>query len=352
MAPPAPDVLRCGVANAARSVSRWRTLLYVAGTLFTLTFAIAVAGVWFWRDIHSPGSLPLGGALVVIQPGQSFRQAAARLQAAQVIRHSWTVRLWARWWGLDRQLRSGDYSFDHALTPIEALQVLRSPGAGRHRVTIPEGSTVVDVAQALASACFGGADQFVCVARDPSFLLSLDLPASGLEGYLFPDTYAFTWSTNPVDILTAMVARFREQAAGLEEQRVAAGLSTHEMVTVASIIEKETGLGPERALVSAVFRNRLRTGMPLQADPTAVYGRESHVVPSATDLDLDSPYNTYLHEGLPPGPICNPGRAALEAALAPASVDYLYFVARADGTHAFARTHAEHNRNVAQLRQH
>jgi UPF0755 protein len=288
--------------------------------------------------------------MVFVHDGQPFAAIARELEAAGVVRSRWTLRLWARWSGGDRQVHSGDYRFDGPLTAVEVLDRFRVPGNGLHRVTIPEGSTLREVAELFAAAGFAAGDQFLCVAQDPGVLAALDLPASGAEGYLFPDTYSFAWSTSPADILLAMVQRFREQAAALEARRRTAALSEPDMVTLASIIEKETGVAHERSLVAAVFRNRLRVGMRLQADPTAIYGRAGRGAPSAADLDVDSPYNTYLHQGLPPGPICNPGDAALAAAIAPAAVDYLYFVARGDGTHAFARTLAEHNQNVGRLR--
>jgi UPF0755 protein len=274
------------------------------------------------------------------------------LQSAGVVRHAWGLRLWARWQALDRLVRPGDYRFDRALAPIEVLGLLRSPMAALHRVTIPEGSTLNQVATLLANAGFGGADQFLCLARDPTFLLSLDVPTTGLEGYLFPDTYAFGWNTPPEDILAAMVERFRHEAAPLQARRLDAGMSEADMVILASIIEKETGAAAERPLVSAVFHNRLQRGMPLQSDPTATYGRDVRGRPTASDIAVESPYNTYLRTGLPPGPICNPGGASLNAALRPANVPYLYFVSRNDGTHVFSRTLNEHNRAVARFQRH
>jgi UPF0755 protein len=248
---------------------------------------------------------------------------------------------------LDRLVRSGEYRFDRPHSPLEVLAVLRSPSAAVHRETIPEGATGADVAATLAAAGFGGADHVQCLARDPSFLMDVNVPASGLEGYLFPDTYAFAWSAAPEEILRTMVRRFREQADAVAPARAAARMSEQEMVILASVIEKETGAAPERPVVSGVFHNRLRIGMALQSDPTAVYGRPDVDRPTAADLKVDSPYNTYRHTGLPPGPICNPGRAALEAAVAPAEVPYLYFVSHNDGTHEFSETLAEHNRAVA-----
>jgi len=290
--------------------------------------------------------------MVSVAPGEPFRTTTTRLQAAGVVRHAWVLRLWARWRGLDRLIRSGDYRFEQPLSPIEVLAVLRSPTAALHRVTIPEGSTLEQIAALFANAGFGGSDQFLCLSHDPGFLLSVDVPASGLEGYLFPDTYSFPWSTPPEGILAAMVDRFREQTAALQALSLDAGMSEEDMVVLASLIEKETGVAEERALVSAVFHNRLQLGMPLQSDPTAMYGRDIHGPPTAADMAVDSPYNTYLHLGLPPGPICNPGLASMQAALTPAKVPYLYFVARNDGTHAFSRTLEEHKRAVAHFQRH
>jgi peptidoglycan lytic transglycosylase G len=324
-------------------MKRWAT------GIVTLILLGCTSTYWFWEDLNTPAPLPPGGAVVSIAAGEAFRAISARLQAVGVVRHGWVVRVWARWTGVDHLVQSGEYRFDRPLSPIEVLAMLHLPTAALHRVTIPEGSTVNQVTELLAAAGFGGADQFLCLARDLRFLLSVDAPAGGIEGYLFPDTYAFAWSTPPEQILTAMVERFREQTAALQTRRLDAGLTEEQMVTLGSLIEKETGAANERALVSAVFHNRLQLGMPLQSDPTAMYGRDVHGAPKAADLTVESPYNTYLHGGLPPGPICNPGRAALEAALNPARVPYLYFVSRNDGTHVFSRTLEEHNHAVARF---
>ena len=322
---------------------------WILATLAAAVIAVGAGGVWLWRQLHVPAPLPLGGAMVSVVPGDSFRTVAERLEAAGVIEHAWVLRLAARWQGADRLVRTGDYRFTAAISPLEVLTRLRSPAAALHSVTIPEGSTVDDIAQLLAAAGFGSAEIFLCRARDPALLARLDVPATGLEGYLFPDTYAFAWSTSPDEIIDTMVERFRDQAARLDVVRLRAGMDEADMVTLASIVEKETGAVQERPLVAAVFHNRLRIGMPLQSDPTTIYGRAVRGRPTAADLNVESPYNTYRHRGLPPGPICNPGWAALEAAVSPARQPYLYFVSRNDGTHAFSRTLDEHNRAVAQF---
>jgi UPF0755 protein len=321
----------------------------VLSALLLATALAIVAGIWFWRQLHVAVALPAGGAIVSITPGEPFGSVCKHLEESGIVQHAWVLHWWGRWTGEDRLVRSGDYRFSTAISPIDVLQTLRSPGAALNRVTIPEGRTVAAVANLLERAGLGGADEFLCIAAEPAFLGALDLPASGLEGYLFPDTYDFAWTTAPDEILRLMVQRFREQTQPLQAKLTASGLTEAEMVTLASIIESETSSAEERRLISGVFHNRLRIGMRLQADPTAVYER-GILVPTAEDLKIDSPYNTYIHTGLPPGPICNPGLASLEAAVEPAAVPYYYFVANNDGRHTFTRTLEEHNRAVAAAR--
>jgi len=317
--------------------------------LIALVFGLAAVttAALGWRELHTANAPPAGGALVSIAPGEGFRTIAHHLEAAGVVRHGWLLSAWARLNQLDRQVRPGDYRFDAALTPLEVLDMLRSPGAALHRVTIPEGSTAAQVAALFAAHGFGGVDTFLCATRDPDLLADLDLPATGVEGYLFPDTYMLSWTATPAQIIRQMVSRFRDVAAELEPTRQQRDLSEHAWVTLASIVEKETGAASERALVAAVFHNRLRQHWPLQSDPTVIYGLPSFDG-DLTKAQLKQPtrYNTYVNTGLPPGPICNPGQAALAAALQPAPADYLYFVARGDGTHQFSRTLEEHNRAV------
>jgi UPF0755 protein len=194
----------------------------------------------------------------------------------------------------------------------------------------------------------GPASSFLALARDGAFARSLSVPADGLEGYLFPDTYHFSPLDSAPKILGMFVARFHQVfTPELEGEARQAGFTVHQIVTLASVIEKETGRRDEQALVSAVFRNRLRHGMPLQADPTVIYGIEKFDGNlTRKDLETPTPYNTYTAPGLPAGPIGNPGRSALLAALRPADVPYLYFVARDDGSHEFSSSLAEHNRAV------
>jgi len=284
---------------------------------------------------------------VSIAPGMPFRSVAVALEHAGVLRHPFLLAAWARYAGLDRGVRSGDYVIDRPITPLEILALLRSPSRSLAWLTVPEGYTADQVAALLEREGFGGADLFVCAMRDPLLLRQLDLPATGVEGYLFPDTYAFTLAAAPADIVRAMVVRFREHSRQLAAQRIAAGLTEAEMVTLASLIEKETGRTEERALVSGVFHNRLRRGIPLQSDPTVIYALEKFGDRlTRADLETPSPYNTYRHTGLPIGPIANPGRAALEAAVNPTDTPALYFVSRNDGSHQFSASLDEHNAAV------
>jgi UPF0755 protein len=254
---------------------------------------------------------------------------------------------WARFEGADRRVRSGEYRVAEAVSPLELLELLQSPSRALRWVTIPEGYTAVQIADLLQEKNFGGRDVFVAAMRELSLLREHELPASGVEGYLFPDTYAWEWAMEPEEVIRAMLSRFQQESAELREERIAAGLTEHEMVTLASVIERETGKDEERPLISGVFHNRLRIGMPLQSDPTVLYslGRVRGRLRRA-DLENPSPYNTYVRRGLPPGPIANPGRAALRAAIAPQQTAALYFVSRNDGSHEFSDSLAEHNRAV------
>jgi len=319
-----------------------------AFALVALLLLSSVAALSLRAVIEAPLPLPPEGVLVRIPAGASMRQIAARLEDAGVVRSRWLLLALARWQGGERGLRAGTYLFEGAPTPKDVFLRLRSASASERRVTIPEGRSAGEVFELLERAGFGGADLFACTAASPDWLLRHDLPATGVEGYLFPDTYSFGPDVEPEAVLDAMIARFRQKTSPLEAERARAGLDPNQWVTLASLIEKETGEAGERSMIAAVFLNRLRLGMPLQADPTVTYEREGprQRPINRADLLANSDYNTYQRRGLPPGPIANPGLAALEAALRPAAADYLYFVSRNDGTHEFSRTLEEHNRAV------
>lgn len=251
-------------------------------------------------------------------------------------------------------LKAGEYLFDHPAQLTEIYSRLRNGDVFTIRVVIPEGSNIFDIGQRLQQAGLGTETAFVAAARaDTRLIADLDPHAPSLEGYLFPDTYQFSRHATPLEIQEAMVRRFRQEAKAL-------GLTSdfRRVVTLASLVQRETPIPAERPLVASVFVNRLAKDMPLMADPSVIYAAmlagDYQGVIYASDLKSDSPYNTYTHAGLPPGPICSPGVASLEAAMHPATTDYLYFVAASDnpsGKSRFSATLAEQNRNVAAYRE-
>jgi UPF0755 protein len=326
-----------------------RRLLLV---LALLVLVAGGAGGLAYVELHRPGPPVTGPMVVSVVEGKRFADVARELHARGVLRHPELLIAWARFTGEDRQVRAGDFLVTTPLSPLGLLARVTSRPDPLHEVTIPEGLTVREVVGVFAAAGFGAEESFFCLLDDPAFLAAEDLPAEGAEGYLFPDTYDFPLATPPDRILRAMLKRFRDVVTPEFATKAAhLGLSVHEAVTLASLVEEEAAHADERRLVAAVFVNRLRRGMPLQSDPTVLYGREgSDRTLSHADLHRPTPYNTYTIPGLPPTPIANPGRAALEAAVDPAPVDYLYFVARGDRSHQFSTTLAEHNAAVAHYR--
>ena len=288
---------------------------------------------------------------VEIPPGTSVADIGRRLVAAGVVRDPLTFRvaLWRS--GRALRLKAGEYRFSEAIAVAAVIERLAQGDVYTIRITFPEGLTVAEMASVYASRGLGAAADFVSAAGDPRAIADLDPQASDLEGYLFPETYAVARSAPAASLVRAMADRFKIVfGVDLRARAQAEGLTTRQVVTLAALIEKETGQEEERPLVAAVYRNRLRIGMPMQADPTLIYalqkaGRYDGNIRKA-DFEFKSPYNTYQHPGLPPGPIASPGRASLMAALHPADVRHLYFVSRNDHTHVFADTLEQHNQNV------
>jgi len=288
---------------------------------------------------------------VDVPPGASVPEIGRRLVSAGVIRDELTFRLALRVGGAGGTLKAGEYRFDRAMTPAEAIDKIVRGDVYLRTITFPEGLAIDEMAAIFEKQEFGAAADFVKAAGAADLVKSFDAEAKDLEGYLFPDTYKLPRNTSAAALVRQMVAGF-ERNFGPELRKAAAarGLTVRQAVALASLIEKETARDDEREMVSAVYSNRLRLGMGLQGDPTVIYAlrRAGRYTGNLTreDLAFDSPYNTYRYAGLPPGPIASPGRASLEAAVRPAAVDYLYFVSRNDGSHVFAATLEEHNRNV------
>ena len=288
---------------------------------------------------------------VEIPAGAGTRAIGDRLVAAGVVRDRLTYRaaLWLS--GQSRRLKAGEYRFDTPATPLDVIAKIARGDVYVVSITFREGLTVADMANLFESHGLGPAAAFALAARDTSLVHDIDPAARNLEGYLFPETYSVPRHTDASHLVKMMVDRFMHVLTpDLKAAALARGLSIRQLVTLASIVEKETGRPEERPLVAAVYENRLRIGMGLQCDPTVIYALQLAGLYNGNlrrdDLHFDSPYNTYRYAGLPPGPIASPGKASLEAAAHPADVDYIYFVSRNDGTHEFARTLADHNRNV------
>lgn len=320
----------------------------VAPGLFALLGSgVAVAAALAHLLLVAPAGTGGNPVAVRIAAGSDLRQIARNLADAGAIANPQAFLLAARLGGLDRRLRPGDYRLDPGQSLPSLLSALIE---GRWRttpVTIPEGWRLEQIAERLAAAGVCGREEFLAAGRDKALLEQLAIPGPSAEGFLFPETYALALPSEPAEVIRIMRRQFAKVWAELTAGAPPPGPSLLATVTLASIVERETGVAAERPLVAAVFLNRLRLGMPLQADPTVIYGIDGFDGNlRRRDLAAASPYNTYLIRGLPPGPIANPGREALAAALSPAPADYLYFVARRDGTHQFSRTLAEHNRAV------
>jgi UPF0755 protein len=320
----------------------------VRGFFTTVLLAILALSGWFAWALLTPITPP-GQKFVILHPGYSTRRIANELKSAGVIRSTDAFILW-HYLHRGRSLKAGEYLFEKDANTKEVHRRLVRGDIYIHTVVIPEGYNIFDIAQAIQEAGLGSAQDFLQVATtDTALIADLAPDAKTLEGYLFPNTYEFTRAQTMEEMAAAMVKEFRQVAREI-------GLSTdvEKTVTLASIIEKETAVAEERPLVASVYYNRMEKKIPLQADPSVIYaellqGNYSGTLHHA-DMELNSAYNTYRHAGLPPGPIGNPGRTSLEAAMHPASTDYFYFVSNGNGHHRFAHTLEEHNRNVAAYR--
>lgn len=286
--------------------------------------------------------------IVVIPEGATFLQAAAVLEHEQLIRSRFAFVMLGRSQDVDRKIRPGEYELNGAMTPADILSKLLAGRVVLHAVTIPEGYTVNQIADVMEEQRITSRAEFLRLTSDKSFMKTLGIAAETVEGYLFPDTYRFARGTPAKDVVQTMVDQLgRVMNEEWQTRAKDMNLTIHQVLTLASVIEKETGSGDERPYISSVFHNRLKKRIPLQSDPTVIYGLPNfdgnlH----KKDLSHPSPYNTYRWAGLPPGPIASPGADSIRAALYPSTSKYLYFVSRNDGTHHFSATLMEHNRAV------
>jgi len=321
--------------------------------LLVLLAVIAAGGAWWvYARVQQPyRDAAAAETFVEIPAGFGPAGIGARLVEAGVVQDAWTFRAAVIVSGRARELKAGEYRFDAPMSALDVVGKIARGDVFKRMLTFREGLTIGEMAAVFEQRGFGRGADFVAAAQNTSLIHDLDPAARDLEGYLFPETYALPRNTPAAEVVAQMVAGFKKAFdAELRTAAAADGLTVRQVVTLASLVEKETGSGDERPLVAAVYRNRMRIRMGMQADPTVIYALQKAGQYdgnlSRADLQFDSPYNTYRYAGLPPGPIAAPGRASLAATVKPAAVDYLYFVSRNDGTHVFASNLADHNRNV------
>lgn len=314
-------------------------------TLFCLTLVIALGALRGLQFLNNPPSPVETYKVIEIAEGTPFSGASDLLKTEGLITSRVYFRLLGFWTGNEKKIKPGEYALHTAMRPMELLDLLVRGKILHHQVVIPEGSSARQIAKMLEAAKLADAEAFMKVVEDPTLMNEFGVEGESLEGYLFPDTYQFPKRTPPHDIIRRMVTQFQTiYDESFRRRADQLGMTQREVVTLASIVEKETGYPSERSLISAVFHNRLKKRMRLQSDPTVIFALtdfDGNI--KKRDLGIASPYNTYRFIGLPPGPIANPGKESLYAALYPADVDYLYFVSKNDGTHFFSKNLREHN---------
>ncbi len=322
--------------------------------LIVLVLAVALAGVagyqmmkWAEAPVVTEAEHP-PSKVVVIPEGSTFQHVAGLLERERLVKSRSAFVLLGKALEADRKIRPGEYELNPAMAPADILSKLTAGRVVLHAVTIPEGYTMAQIADVLAQHQITDRAEFLRLAKDKSFIKTLGVSAETLEGYLYPDTYRFPKPVPAREVIRTMVEQLNQVVTPEWQARAKdIHLTLHQVLTLASVIEKETGSGDERPQISSVFHNRLQKKIPLQSDPTVIYGLPNfdgnlH----KKDLSHPSPYNTYRWAGLPPGPIANPGAQAIKATLYPAVSPYLYFVSKNDGTHQFSATLVEHNKAV------
>ncbi len=325
-------------------------LLSIAGAAGICSFLLFFQ---FWLFLMLPGDAARGAVELEVPQGANAMAISKLLHSRGVISNAEMFYLVSRARRVSHRLKAGEYAFPSPSTPGDVLERLIQGRVVLHKATFPEGSTVRDVAKIIEEKGFASEAEIERLSHDKEFIRSLGLSFSSLEGYLFPETYHFQKRADGPTVLKSMVQQFWSHFPQAWRSRAEElGLSVHEIVTMASLVEKEAVLDSERPVIAAVFFNRLKKNMPLESDPTAVYdlpGFSGPITPA--HLKNKSPYNTYVIRGLPAGPICNPGAKSIEAALYPAQAAFLYFVSNNDGAHQFSETLAEHNRAVNEYRE-
>lgn len=321
--------------------------------LTVILAVMLVMGVIFaallYQYATTPASASQNGQVVEIKPGMTLKQVAHLLADKELLSEPSTFMLYTYLQGEQNHIQAGEYRFSPSMPPRDILEALTSGMAVLYTVTIPEGYRITDIAGLLEAKGLVDKPAFIEATRNRELLESLHIPSGSLEGYLYPETYKFSKAGGARRIVQTLLDTFKERVLQPErvQQAEAMQFTFHEIITLASLIEKETGLGKERKLISSVFHNRLAKNMRLQTDPTVIYAMvnfDGNI--RKKDLSIDSPYNTYKHFGLPPGPIASPGLESIQAALDPEETDFLYFVSRKDGSHQFSTNYKDHIRAV------
>ena len=324
------------------SLKRFIVLSIIIPCLFVGLFA-----AWFGHVLLTPKKEIGEDQLFIVREGATLKEVAASLEKFGMVKARFPVIVWGKLHGYDRQIKAGEYSLNRTMTPIEILEKLIKGNILTYSVTIPEGFTAHQIADLLHEKGLCDKEAFLSSVHDASVDQEDGIAGTDLEGYLYPDTYKFARGISPVSIVRMMVMRFREKMEPLREKVEESGMTMNEIVTLASIVEKETGSAEERPVIASVFFNRLKKGMRLESDPTVIYGiADFNGNLTKEDLNRPGPYNTYTEKGLPPGPIASPGIDSIRAVLYPSNTDFLFFVSKNDGTHYFSKTLREHNRAV------
>ena len=294
----------------------------------------------------SPAGFDQKEEIFIVKKGSGLKSVAIELERRKLIKSKDLFIFWALLKGGSRDIKAGEYSLNQSMSPVTIFTILASGAVKTHPLTIPEGLAAEQIADILAQKGLVDKREFMALAMDKNLAASYHIDGQSLEGYLFPDTYLLSRDMGARQIIDLMIKRFWDIFSNLKKGHETP-MSLREIVTLASIVEKETGLAEERPLIASVFLNRLKRRMRLESDPTVIYGlKDFDGNLTKKDLQSPSPYNTYRNRGLPPGPIANPGRESLKAVINPAQTDYLYFVSRNDGSHYFSTTLREHNRAV------
>lgn len=345
-----------------------KLLLALVSILALLLILLTVAGFWINSQVKKPYAHQAAEKIITIPPKSSTSAILTKLRQEGVISNSTAVLWWLRTLGRGKVLKTGDYQFDSPITPLQVIDKLVRADVATRKITIPEGYNQWEIAEKLAAPLLGmkepapaSKEELLPLFKNTKLIADLDPKATDLEGYLFPDTYEYTTSTTRAQIVEAMVKRFRKiYTPELMSQAHTRGMNTRQIITMASLIEKEAKVDRDRELISQVYHKRLKMGMNLACDPTVIYGAilagkykwNGKIYQS--DLDRNSPYNTYKYPGMPPGPIASPGKRAIEAALNPSNTEYLYFVVdgvKRDGSHIFTTNGDDHERAVSAYRQ-